>query len=32
MAGSFTRQYPIARGDRVDTRFTPFGTVQAAFE
>lgn len=32
MAGSFTRQYPISRGDRLETRFTPFGTVRAAFE
>jgi 2-keto-4-pentenoate hydratase len=32
MAGSFTRQYPIARGDRLETRFTPFGAVRAAFE
>jgi 2-keto-4-pentenoate hydratase len=32
MAGSFTRQYPIARGDRLETRFTPFGAVRASFE
>lgn len=32
MSGSFTKQYPIARGDRIETRFTPFGTVQAAFD
>jgi 2-keto-4-pentenoate hydratase len=31
MAGSFTRQYPIAAGDRVESRFQPFGTVTAAF-
>ncbi len=32
MSGSFTRQYPIARGDRIETRFTPFGAVRAAFD
>jgi 2-keto-4-pentenoate hydratase len=32
MSGSFTKQYPIARGDRIETRFTPFGTVQAVFD
>jgi 2-keto-4-pentenoate hydratase len=32
MSGSFTKQYPIARGDRIETRFTPFGVVQAAFD
>ena len=32
MSGSFTRQYPIARGDRIETRFTPFGAVAAAFD
>lgn len=31
MSGSFTRQYPIAGGDRVESRFTPFGTVSARF-
>jgi 2-keto-4-pentenoate hydratase len=31
MSGSFTRQYPIAQGDRVESRFTPFGTVSASF-
>lgn len=30
MSGSFTRQYPIARGDRIETRFTPFGAVRVA--
>ena len=30
MSGSFTRQYPLARGDRVETRFTPFGAVRVA--
>ena len=29
MSGSFTKQYPIARGDRIETRFTPFGAVRA---
>jgi 2-keto-4-pentenoate hydratase len=32
MSGSFTKQYPIARGDRIETRFTPFGVVQASFQ
>ena len=32
MSGSFTKQYPIARGDRIETRFTPFGAVRAAFD
>ena len=32
MAGSFTRQYPISRGDRLETRFVPFGAVRASFE
>ena len=31
MSGSFTKQYPIARGDRIEARFTPFGTVRASF-
>ena len=31
MSGSFTRQYPIAQGDRIEARFTPFGTVTASF-
>jgi 2-keto-4-pentenoate hydratase len=31
MSGSFTRQYPIARGDRIEARFTPFGAVRATF-
>jgi 2-keto-4-pentenoate hydratase len=30
MSGSFTKQYPIARGDRIETRFTPFGAVRVA--
>jgi 2-keto-4-pentenoate hydratase len=32
MSGSFTRQFPIARGDRIETRFTPFGSVRASFD
>ena len=31
MSGSFTKQYPIAPADRIETRFTPFGTVRASF-
>jgi 2-keto-4-pentenoate hydratase len=31
MSGSFTKQYPIGRGDRIETRFTPFGPVRATF-
>lgn len=31
MSGSFTKQYPIARGDRIESRFTPFGSVSASF-
>lgn len=31
MSGSFTKQYPIAQGDLVESRFTPFGTVSASF-
>ena len=32
MAGSFTKQYPIAAGDLVESRFTPFGAVSARFD
>jgi 2-keto-4-pentenoate hydratase len=32
MSGSFTKQYPIARGDRLETEFRPFGAVRATFE
>ena len=32
MSGSFTKQYPLARGDRIETRFTPFGAVRASFD
>lgn len=28
MSGSFTKQYPLARGDRVRTTFDPFGAVE----
>jgi 2-keto-4-pentenoate hydratase len=31
MSGSFTKQYPLAKGDTVESRFTPFGTVSARF-
>ena len=31
MTGSFTRQFPISAGDRVETRFDGFGTVRASF-
>jgi 2-keto-4-pentenoate hydratase len=31
MSGSFTRQYGLARGDRVEARFDPVGTVSADF-
>ena len=31
MSGSFTRQYPIARGDRIEGRFDPIGPVRAEF-
>ena len=31
MSGSFTKQYPIAQNDRIETRFVPFGTVTAHF-
>ncbi len=29
MSGSFTRQYPLTAGDRVEARFEPFGPVGA---
>ena len=32
MSGSFTKQYPIARGDHLESRFAPFGTVSARFD
>ena len=28
MSGSFTRQYPLVRGDRVEARFDPLGAVR----
>jgi 2-keto-4-pentenoate hydratase len=31
MSGSFTRQYSLAAGDRVEARFDPFGSVSAEF-
>jgi len=31
MSGSFTRQYVVNRGDRIEARFVPFGTVSAGF-
>lgn len=32
MAGSFTRQYRVARGDEVVARFEPFGEARAVFD
>jgi 2-keto-4-pentenoate hydratase len=31
MSGSFTRQYALTRGDRVESRFDPVGPVTAEF-
>ncbi len=31
MSGSFTRQYPLRRGDRIEARFDPVGPVRAEF-
>ena len=31
MSGSFTRQYSPVRGDQIEARFAPFGTVRATF-
>jgi 2-keto-4-pentenoate hydratase len=31
MTGSFTRQFPVAGGDRVETEFEGLGKVTAAF-
>ena len=31
MSGSFTRQYLLNPGDRIDATFTPVGTVRAEF-
>jgi len=32
MSGSLTKQYPIAQGDLIEARFTPFGEVAAEFQ
>jgi len=32
MSGSFTKQYNIGPGDRIETHFMPFGTVRATFD
>lgn len=31
MSGSFTKQYRIKQGDRIESRFTPFGAVSVGF-
>jgi 2-keto-4-pentenoate hydratase len=31
MTGSFTRQFPIGRGDRIRTEFERVGAVEAVF-
>jgi 2-keto-4-pentenoate hydratase len=31
MSGSLTRQYAMSRGDRIESRFAPFGPVRAEF-
>ena len=31
MSGSFTRQYLLSAGDRIEARFDPVGTVRAEF-
>ena len=31
MSGSFTKQYRIKCGDRIESRFTPFGAVSVQF-
>ena len=31
MSGSFTKQYTLTRGDRVESSFDPFGSVRAEF-
>jgi 2-keto-4-pentenoate hydratase len=31
MSGSFTRQYALTRGDRIEATFTPLGPVRASF-
>lgn len=30
-SGSLTRLFPLNQGDRVESRFTPFGAVSARF-
>jgi 2-keto-4-pentenoate hydratase len=30
MSGSFTRQFPLAQGDRIDAAFAGVGTVSAS--
>lgn len=32
MTGSFTRQFPLAQGDRIRARFDRLGTVEASFD
>ncbi|MCZ6552907.1 MAG: fumarylacetoacetate hydrolase family protein [SAR324 cluster bacterium] len=32
MSGSFTKQYAIGQGDHIESRFEPFGTVEAQFQ
>jgi 2-keto-4-pentenoate hydratase len=32
MSGSFTKQYPLAKGDHIQSRFDPFGMVEAQFD
>ena len=32
MSGSFTKQFALTKGDHVESRFDPFGTVEALFE
>jgi 2-keto-4-pentenoate hydratase len=32
MSGSFTRQYPLSAGDRIESRFEPLGAVRAEFQ
>jgi 2-keto-4-pentenoate hydratase len=32
MSGSFTKQFALAKGDHVESRFVPFGTVEAQFD
>ena len=31
MSGSFTKQYAIGQGDHIESRFDPFGVVEAQF-